>query len=230
MSTMPIWLAKTKEMVAMDRWFSLDHAGGEAGLVKRYQQAIARVTASDDGVLRGGSSSLTLQPGGKPELDKSFMHFNEDWMNFNNLSSGGNFWPQIPTWSIIIWLRQGILTAARKALGSTFVPNPAAEKWLFRYEIENDPDDDRKAVLPLVTCWVCTGSPGGGNFEVDAVRGPTAVQLVIATPAPYQRAHIWKDVKPQLDNMWRSVHNDDQHFPAPPSPQYRESEDDPATA
>jgi hypothetical protein len=222
MSTMPIWLAKTREMIAMDRWFSREDAGDEATLVERYQEAIARVTAPGDGVLRGGSQSLTLQPGGPNSVKQSFLHFDEDWMNLNNLSSGGNFWPHIPTWSIIIWMRQGVLTAARKALGTGFLPNPAAVKWLYRYEIENDPSDPRDTVLPLVTCWVCTGSPGGGGFEVDAVRGPTAVQLVIATPAPYQRAHIWQDVKPQLDNMWRAVHGES-HFPEAPSGEFPEA-------
>jgi hypothetical protein len=197
MSTMPIWLAKTREMIAMDRWFSVDDAGSEAALVARYQSAITRLVAPNNQVLRGGSQALSLQPGGPGAVSDSFLHFDEDWMNLDNLSSGGNYWPQIPTWSIIIWLRQGVLSAARKALGVSHLPSKAAANNLFRYEIANDPADPRTTVLPLVTCWVW----------------------------PYQRAHIWGDVKPQLDAMWSRLHPEDQ-MPQPPPAEMSEPEEE----
>jgi len=204
----------------MDQWFSLEDAGSEAALATRYQDAIGRVTQPSSNVLTGNAASLTNKlSGGTNAVNHSFQHFDSDWLNFANLSSGGDFWPQIPSWSIVIWLRQGVLSAAKKALGVNYLSGPAEAALLFKYEEEVDPVDPRDRVLPLITCWVCTSGPGTGGFEVDAVRGPTAVQLVIATPAPYQQSHIWPFVKTQIDQMWATLHPD-QHLPEPPPPDF----------
>jgi hypothetical protein len=215
MSHMPHWLAKTPEMIAMDRWFSVDDAGSPSALEARYLEAITRVRTTMNDVFTHDSKAMDqhLRPGqGSPGA--SYLHFDEDWMNLQNLSSGGNYWPQIPTWQIMIWMSQGIVSAARKALGVGHLTSSQAAR-LFANEIVTDPDDPREGVLPLVTCWICVTSPGGSGFEVDTVRGPTAVQMVISTPAPYAQSRIWNDVKPQIDAMWNRLHPD-QGMPEPP--------------
>ena len=45
---MPDWFAKTKEMVAADHWFSLDGAGSEADLIKRYEDALISICKHTD--------------------------------------------------------------------------------------------------------------------------------------------------------------------------------------
>lgn len=218
MSHMPFWLAKTPEMIAMDRWFSIADAGDESGLAARYVDAIGRVTMANTGVLQGNADSLGTIPAGG-QATQSFTHFGKDWLNLTNLNSGGDFWPQIPSWQIIIWLRQGVLSAAKKALGvappgRTALTNSEVAG-LFHAEIETDPDDPRTSVLPLVTIWVCTGNHSSAGFEVDAVRGPTAVELVIATPPPRQQSRLWGDVRTQIDDFWNQVHQN-MSPPAPP--------------
>lgn len=214
MPHMPYWLAKTTEMIAMDRWFSPAGAGSEAQLVQRYQDAIARVTAGGQGVLTGGASSIASLGGGRAAT--AMGHFGSDWLNLTNLNSGGDFWPQIPSWQIIIWLRQGIVSAAKKALGVQHL-DPAEIASVYRAEIETDPDDPRDTVLPLTTIWVCTGNHSSAGFEVDAVRGPTTVELVIATPPPRMRSRLWEDVVGQIDAFWGALHGD-VGMPEPPGP------------
>ena len=43
---------------------------------------------------------------------------------------------------------------------------------------------DTESVLQLSTCWVCLGPTDSTFFQADAVRGPSVVDLVIATPKP----------------------------------------------
>jgi hypothetical protein len=210
---MPYWLAKTSEMVAMDRWFS--YAGGttEAQLVQRYQDAITRVTAGGPDLLTSGSASIASI--GDPGAAAAMTHFGSDWLNLENLNSGGAFWPQIPTWQIIIWLRQGIVSAAQKALGVHHLA-AADVPTVYKAELETDPDDPRDSVLPLTTIWVCTGNVSSAGFEVDAVRGPSTVEMVIATPPPRIPSRLWPHVVSQIDEYWGALHGDVQ-LPAPPS-------------
>jgi hypothetical protein len=227
MSHMPYWLAKTPEMIAMDQWFSLADAGDETALAARYAAAITRVTQansnSNSSVFKGSAASLG--PIGAGATD-SFDHFGKDWLNLTNLSSGGDFWPQIPSWQIIIWLRQGVLTAAKKALGvnppGLSALNASEIANVFHAEIDADPSDPRDTVLPLVTIWVCTGNHSSAGFEVDAVRGPTVVELVIATPPPRLQSRLWSDAKTQIDQFWNGVHAD-LGPPDPPSDEFPQS-------
>ena len=219
MSHMPYWLAKTPEMVAMDRWFSLADAGSEDALADRYRQAIGRVSATGDSVFRGGAQSLDANrlPGGAPAKVGAFGHLGQDWLNLFNKSSGGDYWPQVPTWMIVNLLRTGVSAAAKKALGVTSLTAGEAQT-LFHYEAEIDPGDPRESVLPLATIWVCTSGPGSTGFDVDAVRGPSVVELVISTPAPYQQSHLWPLVKPQVDAFWNRIHGDLPLPDPPPDP------------
>src|SRR6266850_3047003 len=112
MTTMPYWMSKTPEMVAMDRWFS---SGPE--LIQRYENAITRIeSAKQNKTLPGASDALdSTLPGGSAG---AFKHFGKHWLNPNNPSSGGDFWPHIPTFSIIPWLTEGLLIAMEKGLGA----------------------------------------------------------------------------------------------------------------
>jgi len=45
-------------------------------------------------------------------------------------------------------------------------------------------------VLPVVMSWVCIAPAGDNYFEVDAVRGPTVVEFVVATPRPFGHSSV----------------------------------------
>src|SRR5207237_5764821 len=126
MSTMPHWLAKTPEMVAMDRWFSDD-------LVNRYNAAITSVEASKNAnVLPGASAAMndavtkSTFPDGAAGVFGAFRHLGTDWLNPTNPSSGGRFWPHVPTFLILTWPQEGVPTAARNGLGWTGIGNRGA--------------------------------------------------------------------------------------------------------
>jgi hypothetical protein len=66
---------------------------------------------------------------------------------------------------------------------------------------------DLEGVLPLVTTWVCSSPAGTGTVEVDAVRGPTAVEMIIATPQPKtMRSRINDEVQKVIDEQWIILH------------------------
>jgi hypothetical protein len=203
MPTMPYWMNKTPEMVAMDRWFS------GPDLVTRYTNAINRVLASQlSNALPATSDVLDNELAG--EQTGAFAHFGSDWLNPTNPSSGGSYWPHVPTFTIISWFQIGVLHAARKGLGWTELmsrgDNPAhifepETKWGGMAESELD------GVLPLVTTWVCSSPAGTGTVEVDAVRGPTAVEMIIATPQPKSmQSRINAEVQAVIDEQWIILH------------------------
>ena len=52
-----------------------------------------------------------------------------------------------------------------------------------------------------------TAPAGTGSIEVDAVRGPTVVELVIATPQPQLlQSRISKAVRVIIDQQWITLH------------------------
>ncbi len=74
MPTMPYWMNKTREMVAMDRWFS------GPDLVAKYTNAINSVLASQlSNVLPATSDVLDNELAGKQA--SAFAHFGSDWLN-----------------------------------------------------------------------------------------------------------------------------------------------------
>jgi hypothetical protein len=203
MPTMPYWMNKTREMVAMDRWFS------GPDLVTRYTDAIDRVTASQL-ASRLPSSSDVLDNELPGKQSGAFAHFGTDWLNPKNPSSGGSFWPHVPTFTIISWFQIGVLNAARKGLGWTELiargDDPTA---IFRPEMEwsGMEQTELDGVLPLVTTWVCSSPAGTGTVEIDAIRGPTAVELIIATPQPKtMQSRIWEEVQKVIDDQWIILH------------------------
>jgi len=208
MTTMPYWMNKTPEMLAMDRWF---RAGPD--LAQRYENAINRIeTAQQHHTLPNASDALDNEaPGTSPG---AFAHFGKHWLNRNNPSSGGDYWPSIPTFSIIPWLQQGFLTAMQKGLGAVALGNtlgklPAEIAALFKPEKDWSglTDADLQDELPLVTTWVCTSPPGSGTIEADAIRGVTAVELVISTPQPIlMQSRIFDQVRDIIDQQWITLH------------------------
>ncbi|MDQ1480800.1 MAG: hypothetical protein QOI44_1661 [Actinomycetota bacterium] len=206
MSTMPYWMNKTPEMVAMDRWFSDD-------LVNRYTNAITSIeTAKGHRTLPGSSDALDNEAPGSSQ--DAFAHFGKDWLNRNNPSSGGDYWPHVPTFTIIPWLQTGFLRAAQKGLGTdqlkaTLGKGPAEIDKLFKPEVEWSKlkADDLKRTVPLVTTWVCTSPPGTGTIQVDSIRGPSVVELIISTPQPqYMRSRIFEEVSDLIDEQWVTLH------------------------
>src|SRR4029079_11001971 len=68
-------------------------------------------------------------------------------------------------------------------------------------------DADLQGVLPVVTTWVCTSPPGTGTIESDAIRGVTAVELVISTPQPIlMQSRIFDQVRDLIDEQWITLH------------------------
>jgi hypothetical protein len=204
MSTMPYWLAKTPEMIAMDKWFS---AGPE--LANRYNAAITSINTSKQAHrLPTRSDALDSKlPGGAAG---AFSHFGKDWLNPNNPSSGGSYWPHVPTFMIIEWVQNGVLNAAHKGLGWTELANRGERPDdIFESEMHDGlmVESELDGHLPLVTTWVCTSPPGTGTIEVDAVRGPTVVELIIATPQPkLMFSRIWSEVQTLIDQQWIILH------------------------
>jgi hypothetical protein len=225
MPTMPYWMNKTREMVAMDRWFS------GPDLVEKYTNAINSVLASQlSNVLPATSDVLDNELAGKQA--SAFAHFGSDWLNPSNPSSGGTYWPHVPTFTIISWFQIGVLHAARKGLGWTELTNRGDDPTqVFAPEMNwsGMEESDLDRVLPLVTTWVCSSPAGTGTIEVDAVRGPTVVEMIIATPQPKtMRSRINDEVQAVIDEQWLVLHggpgandqvnNDDYEPPSNPEP------------
>ncbi len=207
MSTMPYWMNKTPEMVAIDRWFS------GPDLVDRYRNAINRInTAKINRTLPGTSDALDNEmPGGSPA---AFTHFGKDWLNPTNPSSGGDYWPHVPTFTIIPWLQTGFLRACQKGLGAQQLAanlgkSPSEIDDLFKAEVEWSrlTDTDLQGVLPLVTTWVCTSPPGTGTIQADVIRGPSIVELIISTPQPaIMQSRLFAEVRDLIDLQWVILH------------------------
>jgi hypothetical protein len=205
MPTMPYWMNKTPEMVAMDRWFSTG-----PDLVNRYTNAINSVIASQGARTLPTASDVLDNPTFTGNKQDAFRHFGADWLNEKNPTSGGRFWPHVPTFTIISWFQIGVLHAARKGLGWAELvnrgedPKPVFEPEMCTGGMEEPQLQD---VLPLVTTWVCTSPAGTGTVEVDAIRGPTVVELIIATPQPKtMQARIAAEVQTLIDEQWIILH------------------------
>lgn len=236
MSGMPKhWFTKVPEMVAMDRWFGV--AALQAGqLAQRYHDAINRLSSAPD-VFQANSVSLRDHFSGdqsKADTDMQ-QHFNPDWVNMKNPSSGGNYWPHIPTLNILLNMKQGIIAGALKGLGtqelSVRLPGIATGT-VFESELDEAKltADELRDVVPMSTSWVCTSPPGQGGFQVDAVRGPSVVDVVISTPWPQPQSRLWEVLGADLDVLWSELHGIEVHanvlslinelppWPQPPNP------------
>jgi len=199
--SMPNWFAKTKEMAAFDRYFSMVDVD-EQELRNRYLQALHR--------LRGAkyfdqSDALDTEWAGRPNVDTDLRmsldgHFRGDWVHHLYPTdpdaygaTGGRFWPQVPSEDVLDRLRAGTIFAIHKALGdSELVSLGRSSDYrdrLWTAERENGiPIDD--GIRPVAMSWNCVAPAGENFFEVDALRGPSVVEFAIATPRPFGHASI----------------------------------------
>jgi hypothetical protein len=201
MGGMPKWFAKTREMAAIDLYFSLQHAGSEADLEDRYLRALARL--GSDYVDRSDALKGT---GWKPSAIGAALgsHFVGDWIHqlypthpAQYAQLGGRFWPQVGSQKVVERIRLGTTIAFHKALGRANLTSRGVgdDDIQELFESEFDIDVEVDGVLPLAMSWNCVAPTGEDYFEVDALRGPTVVELAIATPRPYGHGSIMRLVE-----------------------------------
>src|SRR5262245_25003166 len=195
MGSMPNWFAKTKEMAAFDRYFSLLDVD-EKGLLERYLKALDTLAARAD--YYNDSDALQHEWRAKPNLQREMAgsldaHFRGDWIHLNYgrkpkaARKGGRFWPQIPSSRVVELLRLGTTMAIHKAMGDTELANLGLSEdyryRLWKAERENDINVD-DGVRGIALSWNCVAPSGDVFFEVEALRGPSVVEFAIATPRP----------------------------------------------
>ena len=193
MAQMPDWFAKTREMVAMDHYFSLVGAKSKPELVKRYKAALARLTGDPQTYAKASDAMKAKLSPQQVQFSLS-SHFAPDWIHplyhtnpvqYGDL--GGLFWPTIPSRTVVGEIRDGVELAIHKALGDKELQKLGFTKEyrdaIFAEERGNGVDCD--GVLPLATSWNCVAPTGSDFFDVAAVRGPAVVEFAIATPQPY---------------------------------------------
>ena len=86
MGSMPNWFAKTKEMAAFDRYFSLIDVD-ESGLLERYLKALDRLEHVPTAYY-SESAALQTEWAGRPNLQHELAgsldaHFRGDWVHPN---------------------------------------------------------------------------------------------------------------------------------------------------
>ena len=200
MGHMPQWFAKPPEMLASDQYFSRNGGVDDDELGNRYEKALGRLVRADSDLFDRSDALGTV--GRDPSKNvRSFSHLNKDWVNPDDPAKGGRFWPEIPSETVARVVRIGTAIALQKALGKTrlrarpdllpveFATNPELYfEQLFAPENEVVPELgfelDLEGVVPLATSWNCVAPTGSDFFEADALRGPSIVELAIATPRP----------------------------------------------
>jgi hypothetical protein len=202
MGSMPNWFAKTKEMAAFDRYFSLIDVD-EKVLLERYLAALNRLHRSRTDYYKG-SDALTTQWGrgvaAQRQLTMSLdAHFRGDWIHHLHGRNpryddvGGRFWPQVPSTRVIEVLRSGTMMAIHKAMGDTELENlQLSTDYRYRLwtaERENGIDFD-DGIRAIALSWNCVAPSGERYFEADALRGPSVVEFAIATPRPYGHSSV----------------------------------------
>ena len=199
MGMMPQWLAKTPEMYAFDQYFSLGCGStAETDLEARYLQALDSLQG-EDFWQAGSIQSLSTEWKSATKVEQSINgHFIGDWINlkYPHVKSGGSYWPQVRSKHVINQLRAGVTIAIRMALGKTAlkrvrhhfdIPKPYLSEL---FQVADANGISTSGVLPLVMSWVCVAPAGENYFEVDAVRGPTVVEFVVATPRPMGHSSV----------------------------------------
>lgn len=192
MPGMPDWFAKTPEMMALDKYFSLVDARTTSELTRRYTAALAQLKTT--GGYAGYSTAMNKHMT-RAQVEASLAgHFEGDWVHHNYLRDpanqghlGGLFWPSIPSTKVVHSLRRGMELAIHKALGDAQLARLGyAQRYrdaLFAQERAYRVELDR--VLPIAMSWNCVAPTGSDFFDVAALRGPTIVEFAVATPQPY---------------------------------------------
>jgi hypothetical protein len=195
--SMPSWFAKTKEMAAFDRYFSTRDVD-EKGLLDRYLAALDRLKEpvfyrQSDALQNEWRSMANRDFAIQGSLDA---HFRGDWVHKlfdpNNRNRfwkiGGRFWPKVPSIKVVKELRKGTILAIYKAMGDTELINleisdaDRYEIWTAERENRIDIDD---GIRGIALSWNCVAPAGSVFFDSEALRGPSVVELAIATPRPY---------------------------------------------
>ena len=208
MVSMPNWFAKTPEMVASDKYFSMADAVTETELENRYRLALTRLgQAGNNRFSESDVLSKTSTSRWNPSDTDAVLqnHFKGDWIHplYDGGATpeysavGGAFWPAVRSDHIVGEITAGTIGAILKAL----VYSKALLAWstpgdvdaLFKFEQNNGVESE--GLRPLATSWVCVSPPGDTYFEADAIRGPSVVELVIATPRPIGHANIFSSLQ-----------------------------------
>jgi len=202
MGMMPTWFAKTPEMYAFDKHFSLADAKTPAELVRRCQVALRRLMGTNS--YFEPEEVDTLHPMGAPTIAASMAHFKGDWISAHYPSPpdvpGGNFWPQIGSQEVVDKLRAGAILALRMALGETAMeadPDLAgsAEERRELFSVARENGVPYLEVQSIQMVWVCVAPVGDTYFEVDVTRGMSSVTLSIGTPKPMGHSFIMPQVQ-----------------------------------
>jgi hypothetical protein len=218
MGSMPNWFAKTKEMAAFDRYFSLIDVD-EKGLLERYRKTLSRFEARTTDYY-ANPDALTTQWAARPQMRAEIGasidgHFRGDWVHHLYPSDparygdlGGRFWPQVASSRVIDLLRVGVTAAIHKAMGETELVNlglPDDYRFrLWRAERENDIAID-DGVRAIAMSWNCVAPAGDDFFEVDALRGPSVVEFAIATPRPLGHSSVMDVVDDVREGLIRNI-------------------------
>jgi hypothetical protein len=210
MGNMPEWFAKTAEMCASDLYFSDEGTNGDRMLLgQRYLAALRRLQDPDPDHQYFGQSDAMNEAVGNQKLrltstkvhDALNSHFRGDWIHANYSPAvpvtdppGGRYWPEIPSQRVVDVLNAGTKMAILKALGETNLRNMLPEETSQGTTIEEriaelfQPERElgitTTGIRPLATSWNCVAPPGAIFFSALALRGPSIVELAIATPRP----------------------------------------------
>ena len=186
---------KTSEMAAFDRYFSMIDID-EQGLRDRYVRALDRLQGTK---YFDQSDALDNEWAARDDKDTALemsldQHFRGDWVHHLYPTDpgvygaqGGRFWPQVPSDDILNRLQAGTVSAIHKALGDSelaslgLAADDRDDLWAAERENSIPIDDGIRAVA---LSWTRAAPAGENLFEVDALRGPSVVELIIVTPSP----------------------------------------------
>ena len=202
MGSMPNWFAKTKEMAAFDRYFSLLDVDEKALLERYWRRWHARwpgatsTTAPTRSSTSGAAKpNLGLRAAGSRSTRTSAATGSTTTSAViprpARRAAGSGPRCRRTAWSSC--LRTGMIMAIHKAMGDTELANLGLPEdyrdRLWKAERENDIDFD-DGVRGIALSWNCVAPAGDNFFEVDALRGPTVVEFAIATPRPYGHGSV----------------------------------------
>ena len=213
MGGMPDWFAKTKEMVASDRYFSFADGISEGELIDRYAAALNRLDTAPEDYAKQSSALTTVWADPQRVSASLGSHFVGDWIHYRAYSSspaagdpGGAYWPLVPSSCVIKLVREGTKVAIHKALGTTAlastVPGLSARQLDDMWAPERANGVEIDGVRPLATSWNCVAPAGSTYFEVAALRGPSIVEFAIATPKPYGHSSMMHVIEKVLDGFY----------------------------
>ena len=201
MGNMPEWFAKTAEMCASDLYFSDEGTNGDRMLLgQRYLDALRRLQDQDPDHQYFGQSDAMDEAAGTQKLlltptkvhTALTEHFRGDWIHANYHPGGvtdppgGRYWPEIPSQRVVDVLKAGTQMAILKALGETNLQNMGLDQGRTNelFLPEKELQITTTGIRPLATSWNCVAPPGATFFTALALRGPSIVELAIATPRP----------------------------------------------